>query len=166
MTSEQVDLMLKNYKETVGRCGHLKCRIDSLKSELARQERTLVADCVHITQTITDMPRGGQTSDPTANVAVKIAEGYKTCEMLRLENQIEELEAEYNEQHELVDFVDAWLQGLNDRERMIIEEQVIGGIFWRNVAYAFRQRFGDAYTTETMRKIKRSAMQKIYRMSA
>ena len=112
------------------------------------------------------MPRSGKVSDPTAQIGIAAADGLMTSEMKNIFQEIRELERELRGQRIVVHFVTAWLNGLNEKERWIIEKQVIDGAYWREVIFGFKAKFGDEYSKDGLKRIKRSAMNKIYRIAS
>lgn len=165
MLPDHVDEALKSYREYVGRCGHLECEIEYRKMLIERLKQTIVEDSVSCTQTISDMPRGGKLSDPTAKLGSALADGYETDEIKALRKEIVVLERELMEKNITVHFVTEWLKCLNEKERLIIEKQVIDGAFWRDVVRCFQSKFGEEYSKDGLKWIKRRALDKIYKIA-
>lgn len=165
MLPDHVDNALKSYREYVGRCGHLECEIEYRKMLIERLRQTIVEDSISITQTISDMPRGGKLSNPTAKLGDALADGYETEEIKTLRNEIAELERELREKSITVRFVTEWLKCLNEKERLIIEKQMIDGAFWREVVRSYQLKFGEEYSKDGLKLIKKAALEKIYKIA-
>ena len=166
MLPDRGDEMLKSYRESVGRCGHLENEIQERRDMLESLRETVIEDSVLAAQPLSGMPRSGKVSDPTAQIGSAAADGWMTSEMKHISQEIRELERELRSQRIVVHFVTAWLNGLNEKERWIIEKQVIDGAYWREVIFGFKAKFGDEYSKDGLKRIKRSAMNKIYRIAS
>lgn len=154
--------MLACYRENLARKQHLECIIPELEKELVRMNREIVDDEVHITQVFSDMPRGGNTSDPTAKVAMLLASGYKPERFSDMENEIAERKAELESKRITVILVQAWLEGLNPREKFVIIRKMIDGALWRNVQTDFQIEFGEYYSKDGLKRVTKRALAKIY----
>ena len=111
------------------------------------------------------MPRSTDPSDPTGRLAEKFAEGYVTDHVKQIEAEIVEKTNELSAKTITLLFVGAWLKCLNEKERFVIEKQVIDKLFWRDVIRAYKQLFGDEYSKHGLKAIRDAAMQKIYRIA-
>lgn len=166
MTRDRVDAILKGYRFDVGRCGHLAQEIQMLDVQYKNEQ----ADMIHALvsphpQQLTDMPRGTQVGNPTEKYGIMLASNYATDEMRELEIQILAKQDEYNERKARVVFVQSWLEGLTERERWMIETQVIDGVFWKDVGVQYAQRFGENVSKDTLKRLRDRAMEKVYAMA-
>lgn len=166
MRTETVDKLLANHRENVGRCLHVEAEIVRLKGELkaAKQNLALDMSTAHNYE-LSDMPRGTAVGQPTERIALKLASGWKPDYVEALEQQLAAYEAEHAERKLNRLFVEGWLEGLPERERWLIETQVIDGVYWRDVLIRYRQKFGYDVTTKTLQRIKAQAMERIYEMA-
>ncbi len=166
MTVERVDEMLRSYRAEVGRCGHLQMEIDILKVEIERDKDSLAFDLAGPgAQVITDMPRGTTVGNPTEKIGLMLAGGWMSDEIREKEAKLGELQAEYDERHKTVVFVESWLAGLPERERWMVETQVIDGVIWREIITQYPQRFGEFRSKDTLKRIRDKAMEMIYDMA-
>lgn len=166
MRSETVDRLLAGHRENVGRCLHVEAEIMRLKSELKVAQQNLAVDMsMASNHEISDMPRGTAVGQPTERIALKLASGWKPDYMIAMEKQLADYEAEHNERALNRLFVEGWLQGLPERERWLIETQVIDGVFWRDVLIRYRQKFGIDASKDTLQRVKARAMERIYEMA-
>ena len=166
MTRERVDEMLKAYRFELGRCGHLAAEIQIKQRQLDAERRDFVETlAAPKPQQITDMPRGTTMSNPTERIGGMLADGYRSPEYRAIEGQIAEMEAELNQRSDVVMHVQAWLSGLPQREKLIIECQVIDGVYWRDVAKRYRQTFEEDVSKDTLKRLRDRAMDMIYKMA-
>lgn len=166
MTFERVEEMLKTYRFEVGRCAHLLLDIDLIKRQIARAEEGLAGDLAGPgAQVITDMPRGTSVGNPTERLGMLLASGYKTDEIREMEAELGELMAEYTERRKTVDYVEGWLAGLPERERWMIEMQVIDGVIWREIIAKYPEKFGEYRSKDTLKRIRDRAMEMIIDMA-
>lgn len=167
MTRERVDEMLKTYRFEVGRCGHLQAEIKLLNMEIERDKANMAADLVGPgAQEITDMPRGTTVGNPTERYGLMLASGWMPDEIRQKEARVAELSAEFEERSKTVMYVDAWLMGLPERERWMIEKQVIDGAFWKEVGSQYMERFGENVSKDTLKRIRDKALERIYKMAS
>lgn len=166
MTELAVDEMLTQYTENKARCAHIDCEIAWREAMLEQLSATIIEDSVRISQNLDGMPHSGKISDPTAMVAVNVADGMETEDMRAMRKEITELKAERKRKSISVYFVDAWLMALNPKEKLIIETQVINHMYWRDVLSKYADAFNDVFTKEGLRLIKKNAMRKIYKIAA
>lgn len=165
MHRESVDLMLANYRETLARCGFLEKQIPVLEQKAASMRKTMVEDSIYVAQSLSGMPHGTNISDPTARVAVKFASGEVTDEVRQIEEEIVQKRCELVQKQTSVAFVEAWLESLNAKERLIIERQVIDKLYWREVVRHYEVSFGEIYSKHALKDMRDKAMQKIYRIA-
>ena len=165
MLPERVDYMIVHYNEHAARCAHLDCAIKEAERLLKMLNDSAVEDTNHITQTFSDMPHGSGVTDPTGRLGIMFADGYKPEHIRELEKNLAEMRHELSQKAITVIFVNAWILALDQKERFVMENKVIGGLSWRQLTLSFKQRFGDQYSVEGMKRLKRAAMEKIYRIA-
>ena len=173
MLPNEVDALLKGYKENRGRCGYLESQVDKLERQIKQMDNEFREDILYgshsqfaekpSTGELVWLPKGNTTGDPTGSAAIKLTEGSK--ETIRLSLLLGETQEKLNQVKDLVKFVDAWMIGLNEREQWIIQEQVIEGKFWREVTDAYSEKYGTEFSKDSLKYIKENAMAKIYRMA-
>ena len=166
MMPEKADQMLSSYKMCLGRYQYLMALLPELREEAARWKVNLASDLAGVNaQNMDGMPHGTAVSNPTERLGIMLADGYAPEGLKELNRQIEQYEKELNEKSVVVHFVEAWLSGLTDKERWIIEAQVIDGAYWREVMAEYRKRYGEDYSREGLKKIRDAAMAKIHQMA-
>ena len=166
MTIDRVEEMLKTYRFEVGRCGHLEREIELLKHEIAKERAGLAGDLAGPgAQVITDMPRGTTVGNPTEKLGMMLATGWVTDLIREKEAQLAEYEAEYAERHKTVAYVEKWLAGLPERERFMVEMQIIDGVIWREILVKYPEKFGEYRSKDTLKRIRDKALEMIYDMA-
>lgn len=166
MQKETVDEMLRNYREYSARCLYLECCIRDIEDKLRSIRKTMVPDAISITAKYTDMPGAkGRVSDPTASVASRFADGYQPEAVRELEAELARMQDELRDKTPTTVFVEIWLNALNDKERFVIERKMIDGLFWREIAAEFGERFGARYSSISLKRMRIIALEKIYKIS-
>ena len=167
MLPENVDQMLKDYKSFSGRCKYLTALIEELEADAELWKRNLASDLVGATGSGDDgMPKGNSVSSPTERIGIMLASGFIPDDLRDLEARIVEYRKELNLKSRTIQFVDAWLAGLTDKEAWVIRQQVIEGAFWREIIREYQAKYGDIYSKEGLKKIKRNAMKKVYSLAS
>ena len=166
MTHESVDAMLKDYKFSLGRVGHLGTEIERLRREIDRERAGLAEDVAAINaQQITDMPRGTTVGNPTERSGLKLASGWTPEHIREMEQELAAMDAEWSKRRLTVMFVEAWLNGLGERERWIIEQQIIDEVFWRDIIIHYRATYHEEASKDTLKRLRNKALEKIYKMA-
>lgn len=166
MLPETVDLMLGRYRAYAGRCAHLRVEIERRERVLDALRAQTLADAAAVSaQQYDGMPHASGTSDPTAQIGGRFADGYAPPEVADAEREIAALRAELADKYATVAFVEAWLRGLTEKESWVIEQQIIDCVCWRQVVIGHRLRFGEDYTKDGLKRIKAQALEKIYKMA-
>ena len=166
MTRESVDKLLANHRKNRGRMEYLKAEIYRLEIEInvARRNLALDAATAHNYE-LSDMPRGTAVSQPTERIGLQLASGWEPDYIKSMDKEKERYQQEFDVREIDAMFVTAWLHGLPDRERWIIETQVIDGVFWRDVLIQYKRQFGIDTSKDTLQRLKAKALQQIYEMA-
>ena len=162
MRAEQVDALLRGYRRDVARCAFIEQEIVEREALIEELKRTAVADAVSTTARVTGMPRGTNTGDPTARLGAMLADGEQPRHIRQVEEEARALEAERRFLRARIRRVDALMGLLSERERCVIQGNVIDGMKWREVILAYRERFGIEYSRDGIRRIRDGAMEKMY----
>lgn len=166
MTKIKVEQMITNYREHNARCEHLKNCIVELEQVIKRMSESLVEDGLVLSANLSGMPHGQQgMSDPTGALGDRVADGYKSEHIKQAEKEIKTLRDEYDQKHITVLFVNAWIKVLNTKEKFVIEQKYFEGMSWRQLSYSFYREFNDMYTSEGLRRLKNTAMSKIFNIA-
>ena len=162
MNLDRIQTILKEYKPCLGRCNHLNVEMAILE----RQIETIRNDTVETLaapkpKPMTDMPRGTQIGNPTEKYGGMLADGFKTGEQILLEAKLAKLTDEYNDKISTVDYVNSWMSGLTDRERLVIKSNMIEGMTWKETVTAFNTKFNDEVGKDTLKRLRDRALDKI-----
>jgi len=166
MDIERIERYLRDYKFCLGRCNHLKIELSVLSRQIDAVRRdTAETLAAPKPKPLSDMPRGTQISNPTEKYGGMLADGFKTDEQILLESKLAECESEYSEKIVVVEYVNSWMSGLTDRERTVIKAHMIDDLGWKDAVTTYNQKFGDAVSKDTLKRIKSVAMDKIAEMA-
>ena len=93
MTLAEIEAKIRGYNEARGRRAYLDAQIILKSRELERLLANLaVYEAGPAAQVITGMPHGTRLSDPTAETALRLAEGHEPPEVKALKREIAKLE--------------------------------------------------------------------------
>lgn len=166
MTHEKVDELLKAYRFEVGRCGHLETEIAQLQKAIASSMDSLAEDVSAVKpQQLSDMPHGTTVGSPTERIAIMLASGWIPDYLKDMQKELAELQQEYDGRYFTVLFVSSWLKGLTERERWIVEHQIIDGEYWKDVVRKYRDTFCEETSKDSLKRLKQRALDKIYQMA-
>ena len=165
MLPSSVDNMLSEYKAVLGRCNSLSVSIKKLKREIEIQKAQAVLNLSGGGQQMDGMPHGNALSQPTERVGIMLATGYEYPGVTELRKLLVESEAEYLDKQMTLLFVEGWLDGLTARERWIIEQQIFEGATYRQLNTMYREKFGEECSKDSLRRLRKTALEKIYEMA-
>lgn len=163
MTIEDVKDLLSKYSANKGRAARLETEIAKLEME-ARQIRAMEASTLKASS-VDGMPRRkGGKSDPTAKKAVQLASGEAVSrDEARVLEKISGKKADLNQLTLDVKLVEGWLSALMERERLIINLQMIQKRSWRETGQEYERAFGDQMSDDTLRRMRDRAIEFIAR---
>ena len=75
MQKEKAHMLLCDYRQNIARSKYLESAIQAQERAAAHLRETMIEDSIHITQALSGMPRGTNTSDPTGKLAAMFADG-------------------------------------------------------------------------------------------
>jgi hypothetical protein len=165
MRQETIDAMLEHYREYVGRCGHLEVLIKNAERQLKVYRANPAAELVGSSGGMSGMPHGSSISDPTSRIGLALASGFVPADIKELEADLKSAKTELDEKLPTVIFVEAWLKGLTEKERWIIEAQVIDKMTWNNVIAQHQSKYSTQMSKDTLKRLKNRALAKIYQMA-
>ena len=166
MLPTQVDEMLKGYRTAKGRTAHLEVELGRLQAELQRTvdaDREEAADLTG--QGFSSMPHGSDVGQPTEAKGLRLCNLPPSPEAVAIKKRIHEITLTMDKFRITVQFVEAWLLGLTEKERWLIENQAIDCVSWKEVSWHYTSAFGHNATVDSLKRIRRAAMEKIYAMA-
>lgn len=167
MLQASVDKMLEEYKSCLGRCRHLDLQILIYEKEIERIKRTAAEDIVYTKGCSQDgMPHGTSVGNPTERMGIMLASGYESPELSSLVKMYEEFKKELDEKIVTIQFVEAWMQGLTQKERWMIEGKVFEGKTYNELILEYKTRFNENCSRDKLRELRKIAMKKIYEMAS
>lgn len=162
---DQVMQRLVNLREDRARCEYLRMEIPRLQRTIDSLREEIVDNEVHITQTLSDMPHGSGTSDPTGRLGLKLAGGYEPAYIREIELEIAQKRAELEHKEVCVWCIETGLKCLTDKERFLVEHKYVRGDFWRNIIEDFNNSFGEVYVSkEPLKRTIERALETIERV--
>lgn len=166
MDRAEIQTLLKEYKENSARAAHIRTQTDELSARLALLKARLVYDETGPgAQNITDMPRGTNIGDPTAEVAIRLASGYETDEMKSIRAKMDELTIELKGLEIKIAYVDAWMKCLNVYERWLMDKQAFDETHWRELEDVYKKDFGYWTSYSSLKRMRNAAIDKICRIA-
>lgn len=166
MLPEQSEKMLREYKMCVGRYKYLCSAIAEAEKDLAYWRARLAEDLVSGGVSVLDgMPHGTDVGNPTECVALKLAMGYVPQHITEAETRLSELREEKRQKEMVVVFVDAWLDGLTEKERWIVEQIYFEGSTYNDTARAYTERYSTPISRDGIRRLKKAAADRIAEMA-
>lgn len=163
MTAADVKDLLSRYSANKGKAARLEAEIGKLEKE-ARAIRAMEASTLKAS-TVDGMPRRkGGKSDPTGKKAVQLASGEAVSrDEARILEKISAKKADLSQLRLDVQLVDGWLGAMMDREKLVIEQQLIQKRSWRETAAEYEKAFGDQMSDDTLRRMRDRAVEFIAR---
>lgn len=166
MTREQVESRLKNYRIGKARIAHLEAMIEQYKLRVPRElEEAHNEEAVRAVR-YTGMPHGTDIQSPVEDEAEKRLNGEPPQIVKILLRDIHGMERERDELALSIRCVDAWMSGLRERERFVVEMHLMEGECWKDVQRAFGERYGYELTREGLKRMKERALERIYAVAA
>lgn len=158
MQLEQILEKLSAYQQNKGRLAVLEVQISEMKILIQNATGSLLSDLVLKSPEEENMPHGNLPTSQVENIACKLADGWVSAEIKEMEAELKWLVQEWEKLKIQVAYVDAWLRGLNEKQRFVIVRQVIMADSWREVVSGYRQKFGDSVSKETVKRIRIKAL--------
>jgi len=159
-----VDRMLRGYK-------NCRARREYLRAELPEAERLLAHEREHMLENealrgheMGTVQSGGSFGDPTASLVMKYASGYEPRYIREMAGDVRRRQDELRECEMVCRCVEAWLEALGQKERLVIETHVLEGLTWTEAGPRLAAVFPDTCPTTSagLRKIQQRAMEKLY----
>ncbi len=167
MKPEKAEDMLRRYKECVGRCGYLRKAIEETRTDIEMWKHNMAAELAGCSGGGMDgMPHGSGVGKPTERMAMMLAAGYEPEDLKDAEKRLGEMINELREKEIVVVFVDAWISGLTEREKWLIQQLYFEQQTYAYVISALRTSHGISTSKDGVRRMKKAALEKIFAMAA
>ena len=165
VTLAEIEAKIRGYNEARGRRAYLDAQIILKSRELERLLANLaVYEAGPAAQVITGMPHGTRLSDPTAETALRLAEGHEPPEVKALKREIAKLEDQRAAADADVCLVDAMLIALTEPERYVITHQLIDAQYWSQVVDTWESESRQPSTKAILKRLKSKALEKLQRV--
>lgn len=163
MEPEEVRALLRAYRENKSRVAYLETEAEEIRRGVVIENRP-ETQAIHA-QKYDLKPRSSSHSSPTEKLAIWSVDGGKTTLADHWEKEAKQIETELWNVRRDVARVDAWLLGLTDKERAVITAHELDGLPWYKVSFQSESLLGTYMTDGGLRKIGRTAMDKICRIA-
>ena len=167
-----LEIRLKTHREKMARIAVLELEIQGLEEEIEKSTGIHETD----TETIEGMAfrrslEGGGGGNNTSKVE-KVALNFRAeqerlqrpQEVSYLYNQIKDKQGELKRLQDETLPIEKALQGITDKQKLIITEFYLRGNSWYTVGVKHQQAFGQFIKKDTCRKIRDQAMEKMRRI--
>lgn len=166
MTQEQVDGIFRDYQQIMGRCAYLRIEIERLTQAVNRDILSAEPlDFMRVSASFVTAQGDRNAGDPTGRAAQMLADGEPTEQAWRDQKRIKMLQCELENKLAALACVDAWLQGLGNAEQLVLRRRIMEHRTWELVAKDYEELFGESRSVDTLKKIKKTALQKVYVMA-
>lgn len=162
MTQDVVNEYLRSYKANCARLEHLRIEAANMERNVEREKNEALAGEAIKAQQYSGMPHSGRISKPVEDLVIRFTDGRMPISLADWVGEKDALMSEICEVAKRIALVDEWLLGLTEREQIVIREHVINGMPMADMAYCSRKFFAHHISAETIRRIKKSALEKIY----
>ena len=162
MSPEKAINMLMEYKMSVGRCEYLKALIQKLRKD----EIYLIAHAAELIAMsggggMDGMPHGTTVGNPTEKKGMQLAGQAESAELKSIREEIRAAEDELRHREFITTFVDAWLCGLKEKEKWLVESIYFEQMTYRQIVPKYEERYGEHCSKDNLRRLKKKALDKI-----
>lgn len=166
MTQKQVDEVFRDYQQITGRCAYLRIEIERLRQAIDQENAAAEPlDFMRVSASFVVAQKGKNIGDPTGRAAQMLADGEPTEQARRDQRRMKTLTAELEDKLAALACVDAWLQGLDNTEQFILKRRMMEHLTWERVAKDYEALFGESRSVDTIKRVNRLALQKVYVMA-
>lgn len=162
MERARIDELLATYRVNVARINHIEVRLKELDPIIAELNKHAAWYATNTTGSYSGMPGGGPVESKVEKLAITLAEGKLPGEMGALVREAEALREEMEARQTRVRYVDAWLCGLTEREKMVLTTHIIDGLTWREVGAVYQDKYGLEYSRTGLKALCDRARDKVY----
>lgn len=153
MSPQNLTEIIKNYKPAKARAAYLRSQMEMLERFLRKCSSEMIEDQVSMSQAITGMPHGSSVGDPVSRLALDIASGKVSVFVEQIQQEMKEVNAELAAVYLKIRVVDTVMDGLNDRERCLIELKVMDGFTWAEILSKMNRQYGNSYSKRSLQRL-------------
>lgn len=162
MTNERIEEMLCGYRQAIGRAEYLEVAIHELEQELKQWDESRIADMTGIGAVSMDgMPHGNKVGQPTERIAIMLADGGSSEGQRTTEALLRDYREELHYKRVQIRFVEALMKGLTEKQAFVISKIYFEKLTYRETGDAYRNKYGEYVTRDTVRNIRRDALERV-----
>ena len=161
MDGQEVDKLLASYNHCRARAAHIRTQLALMQHQLSVETTNAMAGEALHAQSYDVMPHGNLPGNPVESLVLRYLSGYQPQYIREMQQDMDKAKDELYEVETVVSFVNSWMLCLSERERFVVEKQVIEGYTWSDLLCEYEARYGQ-FGKEGLRKMKKRAMEKIY----
>lgn len=167
MEKAQIERMLLNYRETKGRLSSLMVQIGEVGRMLIQAMNSMIDDEVLSSAANDGQPHGNSVGSMVESIAVRYADGYLAPDVRELKQQYDALMLEVKRCESLIAYVDGWMKALPEKQRFVLQHQVIDGESWKEVVRKYREKFAnqEGVSKDRLKYTKAKAIDAIFNMA-
>lgn len=165
MMPNEVDAMLREYKTCMARGTHLRIEIEKMENLILKEIKNAIGEEALHAQQYSGMPHGSDMGSPVEDLVFKYLGGYTPPMVHVMQDELARMRREQTQCEKCVQYVDGWMQALNEREQEVVRLQVIDGMYWGEILYRFAHQHSGIFSKSSLRRIKAKALEKIYRVA-
>lgn len=167
MHPEAVELMIRKYKYCEARSKTLAVLIEEARKRLDEEQKMAPQEMYQEAlkaQNYDATTHGNLPGNPVEDLVIKYESGYIPLYIREIGTDIRMMEDEMRECQQVCRLVEAWLSALKVRERYIIEHHMINGESWTEIIRDLEKQDDTGFdlTPQSMRRMQKAALQKIY----
>ncbi len=166
MLAERAERMLADYQRCKGRKEYLEQAIPELEKEIERWKTKLAEEASSLGSPNMDgMPHGTTVGNPTERIALMLIGGYEPIGMQQAEAELQDMREELREARLNVVFVEAWMKGLTEKERWLIDHLYFEGLTYNETARDYTVKWDSPISRDGIRRMRKITVQKIASMA-
>lgn len=160
MTLDEIRQTFRSYHTASARIAFLQDEAEELRRGIELENRPEL-HAIHAQSY--NAPPSGQPfgGSVTERVVLFSADGKQDQNAVRWSRELQQIETEIRHLQRVPRLVEIWLSGLNEKERTVITAHEIDRESWEEMATHSTKLLGMYYSVSGLRKIGKTAMQKV-----
>lgn len=160
MTREQLIEMLRGHKMAKARLEILRVEAGEMLMQINRAAREDAAQSA-MHSSLGGMPGSGIISKPVEAAGIRSLDGVLSPQMRQWLEESEQMQQELQQLERRVETIDRALGGLRQQERVTVEQHIMEGISWRELASMSPRLYGEHKSQGTLRGWQSDALDKM-----